>query len=56
MNTPRPVTRFLAWVRPRAEVPQPDAADMGTAFGLDMSMAEHEPLPHLAHEDDDEPR
>ena len=46
MNTPRPIARFFGWARARApEVAVPDAADMGTAFGLDMCQPEPATLP-----------
>ena len=47
MNTPRPVSRFFGWVRTRTEPDVPDAADMGTAFGLDMCQPDPDELPPL---------
>ena len=45
MNTPRPFARFFGWVRPDTEKPVSlDAAEMGTAFGLDMSQPDPEEL------------
>lgn len=37
MNSPRPGSRFWPWGEPRPAPAEPDPADFGTAFGLDMS-------------------
>lgn len=33
-------SRFFGWVRPREAAPAPDPADLGTAFGLELSLGE----------------
>jgi hypothetical protein len=48
MTTPHPISRFFAWARPRADAPADDAADMGTAFGLDMSQPDPDDLTAVA--------
>ena len=49
MNLPHPLARFFGRVRPLAEDPASlDAADMGTAFGLDMSQPDPDELPSAA--------
>ena len=46
MTTPHPFARFFGWVRLGAEeAVSLDAADMGTAFGLDMSQPDPDKLP-----------
>ena len=46
MNTPHPFARFFGWARPGAADPVSlEAADMGTAFGLDMSQPDPDELP-----------
>ena len=46
MNNPRPFARFFGWARLGAADPVSlEAADMGTAFGLDMSQPDPDELP-----------
>jgi hypothetical protein len=45
MPTPPAISRLFAWARPREQAVADDAADMGTAFGLDMSQPDPDELP-----------
>lgn len=44
MNTANATFRFLRFGRPRHVGPAEDAADMGTCFGLEMSLEEPTPI------------
>lgn len=45
--------RLFAWGRSRAQPQEPDAADVGTAFGMEISL-QFEPTQAAADPDDDE--
>jgi hypothetical protein len=46
MNPTHPIARFFGWNRRRTDEPASlDAADMGTAFGLDMSQPDPDEVP-----------
>lgn len=40
MTPARPGSRFWPWGEPRPAPAEPDPADLGTAFGLDLSIGE----------------
>ncbi len=46
MTTARPGSRFWPWSQPRPTPVEPDPADLGTAFGLDLSMGEFDDPPN----------
>ena len=45
MATARPGSRFWPWTKPSPAPVEPDPADLGTAFGLDMSLRELDDTP-----------
>jgi hypothetical protein len=42
-------SRFFGWVKAREEKPALDAADLGTAFGLEVSLEGCDMPPHRAN-------
>ncbi len=44
-NTARPQRWFSSWRATARPAPDTDPADLGTAFGLDLSLSELAPLP-----------
>jgi hypothetical protein len=43
MDSKRGIGRFFGWTRPQHAPEEPDAADVGTAFGMELSLAPDPP-------------
>lgn len=51
MTNARPGSRFWPWSQPRPTPAEPDPADYGTCFGLEMSLPDPDELPSPAGRD-----